>query len=187
MHKAKPDMQETNKNIQGNCIIMHEAEVVYSAPETETGIGLEIMEPLPAQFEGVTPANTRPEEEVFTVLTKVLESGGSITQTAREMNIPLSTLRAWLVKYKEEISTLNEMKKLEIAELLGCQVKDLVRAITKDKLEKASLRDIGVVAGIFTDKWKDLTGGTQGNNKISMRVAWKDGSGAVELTTGGQD
>ncbi len=173
MSKSKGKSENIDPSVEAEAI---EIEIVDT----------EILTPLPAQFEGVTPANAHSQEEVFAALDRVLENRGNVTQTAREMGIPLHTLQAWLVRYREQIDTLAEVKKLELAELLGCQVKDLVSAVTKDKLDKASLRDVGIVAGIFIDKWKDLTGKTSGNKGVSMKIAWKDGSGAAELTVGGQ-
>lgn len=144
----------------------------------------EVLLPVPHNREGEKPANARSEEEVFETLKEIVESGGNVLIAARNMGIPVETVRRWSLKYREETETLAEIERARLARLFGGKIKELVSGLTKSKLEKASVRDLGVVAGIFTDKFKDLTGNTKSNGDISLKIAWKDGGGAVELTTG---
>jgi len=163
-------------DMRDDCIIMHK----------DDGDRVDVLPPLPPQFEGQLPANAHSEDEIFAALDRAAQNG-NIMQTAREMGINRNILRSWIMKYKEELEAITEVQKIELAGLLGCQVKELVGAINKAKIEAASLKDIGIVAGILADKWKDLTNKGSGKQAFSMRIAWQDGSGAVELTTGGQE
>lgn len=153
------------------------------AATTANIVDVEVLEPQKHNREGCKPANARSEEEVFAVLDEVVHNGGNVTKAARDLGIPLRTVQSWLAKYKEERDTFAEIQRMQLAEHFGRRAKELVCAITKAKIEKASAKDLGIVAGIFADKFRELTGRTSTQGDFNLKIAWKDGSGALELST----
>lgn len=146
----------------------------------------EIIEPEPHHLEGKKAWNATDEEKIFEVLTAVMESGGRVTETARQYGIPIPTLEKWLHKHKEEMQVFNEVERHQVSTLMLHRTKELANGITKSKIENAGLRDIAIAMGIAADKWKDLAGPATGSRGINLRFAFKDGSGALELTTGSE-
>ncbi|WP_028308766.1 hypothetical protein [Desulfitibacter alkalitolerans] len=85
------------------------------------------------------------------------------------------------VASEAEITDLQRISKLD--EVID---KGIELLTDKDKLAKANLKDIGIVVGIMLDKKKETLESRIGKKQqnISLRVAWKNGGGAVELKTG---
>ena len=174
--KGKQEVSKLDKGITKGC---QDIEIIE--PEVE------ILEILPGTLqEGNVPHNIIDEEKIFAALTETMESGGKVTEVARKMGVSLDTLGKWLHKYKEEARTFNEVERYHVSTLMLHRTKELANGITKDKIDRAPLKDIAIAMGIAADKWSQLTGPNTGPTGINLKVAWKDGSGAVELTTGSE-
>jgi len=150
-------------------------------------VELVVLDPVPHPAVGHTPAQTIDDETVFTVLSSIVESGGSIAQAAREFGFSPDTIARWLHKHKETMQVVNEAERQCVSALLLQRGKELLGGLDKDKIAKAGARDLAIAAGIMVDKWKDLAGPASGPGALSLKIAWKDGTGAVELKTGGQE
>jgi len=88
---------------------------------------------------------------------------------------------------KEQVATTATLKDLERVKFLDEKIDKLLDLVDDpEKLAKTGTRDLTVAAGILADKKREiLTQHVRKNDtNISLRVAWKDGSGAVELKTG---
>lgn len=153
-----------------------------TTPDTQS---TPILDPLPCRFEGQTPANKTDEAIRQQVVEAVLEQGLTLTAAAEKFSLHRDTVGAMLKEYRIETGELENVR-------LGNKFHKLADRVLDELQEKdlsgASVSQLGVLAGIAVDKKIQLTGKpAAGNGNISMRVAWKDGSGAVELSTGGKD
>ena len=147
---------------------------------------IEVLPPLPAPSEGQTPANKTDEVIQQQVVRDVLVQGFTITATAEKFSLNRNTVAAIVKEYRQEISEIENIRLSNKFHNLADRVLDELQG--KD-LSGASVSQLSVLAGICVDKKIQLTGkpaaGQAGG--LSLKVAWKDGSGAVQLTTGRQD
>ena len=149
----------------------------------------EVVEPVPRAWEEKPElrGNDRsyPEEirERFRELALGSEMPGP--QIARELGISRTTAQEWLFELKQEMEPYQELESMRMAEKLAVAGNQFLRALIARKWEKASVRDMAIAAGIMIERRRDLLGPQKGGNISRLRIAWKDGSGAVEVETGG--
>ncbi len=84
----------------------------------------------------------------------------SYQQVATATGLPVSTVQEYFEQKKESPSWLSSqrVKQADLAEDYAKLARASAHAITDDKLEKATVRDLAVVSGIATDKHLLLTG-----------------------------
>lgn len=99
------------------------------------------------------------EEEKAAALAALDANGGNLLRTARELNIPESTLRQWRngEGINQSVSKLREQKSAELAAKMG-EIIGQILDVLPGKLEKASARDLAVSLGILIDKKQLLEG-----------------------------
>lgn len=86
------------------------------------------------------------------------EKDGALSQTAKALNVPLTTLHRWASgKSNPPPSEIVTQKKEELSDLLDNEIRLALGAMSAARL-KASYRDIGTVIGILVDKKQLLTG-----------------------------
>lgn len=156
------------------------------AGEKPAEVEVELVEPVivnPGKEErpnlGANNAYPREVREEF--FRRVLDEGEHLSLVSREMGIARSTVTQWIAELKEQRLEQEELENLELADMFRDVTRQLLRALDKSKLEKASVRDLLIAAGIATDKRKDLLGPRKGAGTTRLRVAWRDGSGALEI------
>lgn len=146
---------------------------------------VEVVEPRPVD-EAWVPPNAYDEETKLEVVRKALEEGKKITEIAQEMGISRDTVSSILQRIEEDIKLEAKADSLRLSGQISEKLFQLLGALTKDKLNKAWPKDIAIAFGVLADKRRELLGPSSGPGAMSLRIAWKDGTGAVELTTGQQ-
>ncbi|MDF9409545.1 MAG: hypothetical protein A4E52_01784 [Pelotomaculum sp. PtaB.Bin013] len=142
---------------------------------------IEILAPLPNGHEGRSPHNKFPEELRQQVVQETLVTR-NISQIAEKFSISRQTVSVILREY------LGENRELIDFEFIS-DIDEITRKmLTRLKNEVSSIppSQLVVATGILLDKREGLLKGkvTGGNQTLNLKVAWKDGAGAVELTTG---
>lgn len=142
-----------------------------------------ILDPLPCQFKGQSPANKTDEAIRQQVVQAVLEQGLTLTAAAEKFCLSRDTVSAIVKGHRQEVG---ELENVRLGNKFHKLAERVVDELSDRDLSATPVSQLGVLAGISIDKKLQLTGKPAGGNgNISMRVAWKDGSGAVEVTTGG--
>ena len=113
----------------------------------------------------------------------LLEENKTITAVSTQLNISADYIRGMLQEIEEDIREHERIKDLGFVSKYSNKVNELLSGATKEKVDKASLRDIAVSIGILQDKRRDLLGPSKGAGNISLKFAFRDGAGALELTT----
>lgn len=150
---------------------------------------IEVLEPTipgPAQAGELVPANSYSETEKLKIISRIWETGKDILTVAREAGIAESTIHAWLNQYQDEKMAMEKFRSIKFAEMFGDKIHEFLKSVDKNKLDKATVKDLAIAVGIFTDKRQDLLGKQKNSQNIFLKVAWKDGQGAVEFTHGDQ-
>ncbi|OPX93306.1 MAG: hypothetical protein A4E53_00271 [Pelotomaculum sp. PtaB.Bin104] len=147
---------------------------------------LEVLEPLnprPAPSEGKPAHNALPDEVKDLVIKAVLESN-NISKTAEEFNLNRATVTAIIREFRAEVGEFVDFKyQSRIEKILD----KLLRRLESEAGE-IKLSQLPVATAILLDKRRELRGKTlNAQDQLNLRVAWKDGMGAVELTTGQGD
>lgn len=154
---------------------MDEAEKNADIGETQ-----EVLTPLPRPYEGRPSHNAHPPEEKLRAVALIAQKGPGAA--AEETGIPLRTVQTWAREYREEIEMLREN---EFVEEIDRKIKDILQEIDVSKIKSASFRDLLIGLGISIDKRSQLLDQRKKAKTapVRLRVAWKDGAGAVELET----
>lgn len=102
----------------------------------------------------------RSDSEKKAALSLLKANGWNYKRTADELGIPLTTLRRWGKQEKEqntegEPSATDKALADELRSLCSKIVRILLR---RERLEDASIRDLGVLLGIILDKLPNLAG-----------------------------
>jgi transposase-like protein len=166
---------------------------------------MEIIDPIPCKFEGVTPARAHSQEVRDEVIRRVL-LGDKLYNISQDMGIQIKTMEPWIRELEDEIRVIIRAGNISLIGGISQAAEEFIRRLTKNKNDNHSqlntedndnhsqqeisakdAKDLSIALGVLIDKRKDLAGPGSGSGKMSMRIAWKDGSGAVELTTGGQE
>ena len=102
-------------------------------------------------------------------------------KAARQLGIPARTVHQWLAE--EVLDQANDWNMLRVKEIES-KIEQVLAKIGPEKIDKAGLRDLVVAAGILLDKREGLLPKAKNEVRQRLRIAWKDGSGAVEFETG---
>lgn len=164
----------------------------------------EIIDPPPCRFEGVQPPTTHDKETRDEVIRRIIQ-GDKLHDISRDMGLAISTMGPWIKEIEDDIRLSVKAENISLIQGMGEAAEHFIRRLTKVKegqkvsdsqivkegqgnqsIPAKDAKDLAIALGVLIDKRKDLTGPGSGNGKVSMKVAWKDGSGAVEVTTGGQ-
>jgi predicted transcriptional regulator len=139
----------------------------------------DILKPIPRPYEGEKPWNAYPDEvrQQAVDLAIELRSG---RKAARQLGISPRAVQAWLAE--EVAGDAGDWNMLQIKELEG-KIERILAKIGPEKIDKAGLRDLVVAAGILLDKRESLLPKAKNEARQRLRIAWKDGSGAVEIET----
>jgi len=141
---------------------------------------LEPLDPLPAPSEGKPAHNAIPDEVKDLVIKAVLESN-NISKTAEEFNLNRTTVAAIVREFRSEVGEFTDFKYQNRIE----KVLDKLLLRLENETGEVKLSQLPVTVAILLDKRRELRGKTlNAQGPLNLRVAWKDGSGAVELSTG---
>lgn len=125
-----------------------------------------------------------PEETKTEALERVMD-GETIVSVCKDLGMSRRTIQAWLAEYRElreEQSAANDLQQIDLIEDAS---KQILLSLDKSKLERATVRDLGIAYGILRDKLKDIRGPKTGTGNLRLRATFR-GEGAIELTTGDQ-
>jgi len=151
---------------------------------TNETTSIEILDPLPNGHEGRSPHNKFPDELRQQVVQETLVTR-NISKIAEKFSISRQTVSAILREY------LGENKELIDFELISDIDEVTRKMLTRLKNEVNSIppSQLVVATGILLDKRESLLKGkvTGGNQVLNLRVAWRDGTGAVEFSTKRED
>ncbi|MCL6610099.1 MAG: hypothetical protein K6T66_01015 [Peptococcaceae bacterium] len=141
-----------------------------------------VIDPLPARFKDVQPPNRYDDETREEICRLVLETGLTIKAAAQKYGIARNTCSAIVREYIAEHDMIENVR-------LGRKFHKLADRVLNELQERdlslASPHQLAVVAGIAVDKKTQLMGKPGDlSGGVRLRIAWQDGSGAVELTTG---
>lgn len=161
--------------------------------------GVEVLIPTTHPAEGRTPANAHSEETKEEVFRRIL-AGEKLYKIARDMDIGIRTMGPWIKELEDQIGLIVKAENMSLIEDMGLAAKQFVYRLSKNKnitdsnnensqeggrsqteISPKDAKDLAVALGILIDKRKELTGSSSGHGGMSLKVAWKDGTGALEL------
>lgn len=141
------------------------------------------LDPLPCPAENRTPANKTSEAVCQEVIQAVLNEGLSFKAASERFSLDRDTVSGIV---RQHLSETGELENLRLGAKFHNLADKVLDELNGRDLTSASPSQLGILAGIAIDKKVLLTGKpTAGNGRVSMKVAWRDGSGAVEITAGG--
>lgn len=139
------------------------------------------LDPLPHIREGVEPVNKFPEELKEEIALAVLSDKRKIKDVAESYGVGRNIVGQIV---REHFAQTADLQNIELAHELG-DVTSLMLQRIRNNINDIPLSQLVVSFGILTDKRQALAGKMAAPpGSLSLRVAWKDGSGAVELNTG---
>jgi len=120
-------------------------------------------------------------QDIIDEATDKILRGEKVAVVARELGVSKRTLFSWIGQNLNERRELRDA--LYVDKMEGIASKILAEIDSKD-LQETSIRDLMVSLGILLDKRQNLTGPKQAApGALNLRVAWRDGTGAVEIST----
>ncbi|MCL6480076.1 MAG: hypothetical protein K6T65_17055, partial [Peptococcaceae bacterium] len=153
-----------------------------TAPPPQETRAVEVVDPLPAQFEGLEPVNKLPPELREAVARAVLIDGKAGRDVAKEYGVGKNAVTACV---REFFSEFVDQRNMALVGQLDAVTEEMLLRI-RENIQNIPLNQLVVSFGILLDKRKDLINRiTPSPGGISLKIAWKDGSGAIELTAGG--
>lgn len=148
-----------------------------------------VLEPLPdEQLDGLLepireghPAwNRIPDEVKDQVIEDILKTG-SIVKTAEKFGLNRATVGAIVREFRSEVGKLVDFRYQTRIE----KVLDKLLQRLENETGEVKTGQLPVTIAILLDKRRELRGKTlNAQGPLNLRVAWRDGSGAVELSTG---
>jgi hypothetical protein len=96
-------------------------------------------------------------------------NGGNVYRTAKELNVPRSTLQEWANgRVSHDVPELRQQKRQDLHELF---LEELyaIAGLLAEKRHEATYSQLATAAGIFTDKLQLLTG--QATSRADVRVS----------------
>lgn len=141
-----------------------------------------ILTPVPRPFEGEKPPNAWPSEIREAAIDLAIELK-SARKAGKHLGIPVRTIQYWLA---EEVASgdANAWDAYAVKEIQD-KIEQVLARIGPDKIDKAGLRDLVIAAGILLDKRQNMIPKAKAETPPTrLRIAWKDGSGAVEVENG---
>lgn len=98
------------------------------------------------------------DNDKATALAALDANGGNLKRTARETNVPVSTLQRWTAGSKNAaIPDLRTQKRAELSTLFEDEIYAIFEALPA-KRHEASYQQLATAAGIYTDKMRLLRG-----------------------------
>lgn len=95
-------------------------------------------------------------------------NGGNVYRTAKELNVPRSTLQEWANgRVSHDVPELRQQKRQDLHELFLNEIYAIANLLPS-KREDATYSQLATAAGIFTDKLQLLTG--QATTRADVRV-----------------
>lgn len=103
------------------------------------------------------------DQDIAEALTVLQANEGNISRTARQLDVPEATLRYWnevkaVAIGADRIRELRARKTEGLAEAFHDLAWECIGSVTKEKLDRASLKDTSIAAAVATDKARLLKG-----------------------------
>ncbi|OPX86076.1 MAG: hypothetical protein A4E53_03282 [Pelotomaculum sp. PtaB.Bin104] len=142
---------------------------------------LEPLNPLPAPGEGRPPHNRLPDE-LREEIALFISQGGTVKDAAAKFGVNRATAGHI---YREYFNETQELENMRLGHKFHNLAERVVDELNSKDLTSVPASQLGVLAGIAVDKKTQLVGRpTAAPGALNLKVAWRDGSGAVELSTG---
>lgn len=139
----------------------------------------EILTPIRHNREDSTPANRLSDELREEVALEALRTG-NLAATARKFGLNTKTVH---IIAQEFFDDAKEFQNMRLANELEDISFDILKRL-KLNIDRLAPSQLPVAAGICLDKRALLAGKrTSGTPDMTLRIAWQNGSGAVELRT----
>lgn len=107
-------------------------------------------------------------------------NGGNVYRTAKELNVPRSTLQEWANgRVSHDMPELRQQKRQDLHELFLNEIYAIANLLPS-KREDATYSQLATAAGIFTDKLQLLTGKATQRTETSAKVEHAVQEGTVE-------
>lgn len=139
---------------------------------------IEVLTPIPRPYEGKPAHNAHPPETKLRAIGLIAKKGPS--EAAKELGISRHTIEDWAAEYREEIALI---RSAEFTDEIDNKIRDILKQIQPEKIEKANFRDLLVGLGIAIDKRQQLLGPQKKEQpRQRLRIVWKgESSGAIEV------
>lgn len=97
-------------------------------------------------------------------------NGGNVYRTAKELNVPRSTLQEWANgRVSHDVPELRQQKRQDLHELFLNEIYAIAE-LMPTKRHEATYSQLATAAGIFTDKVQLLTGKATQRTEASAKV-----------------
>lgn len=107
-------------------------------------------------------------------------NGGNVYRTAKEINVPRSTLQEWANgRVSHDMPELRQQKRQDLHELFLNEIYAIAE-LMPDKRKDATYSQLATAAGIFTDKLQLLTGKATQRTETNAKVEHGMQEGTVE-------
>jgi len=141
---------------------------------------LEALPPAEHNRAAKTPANKYSDTFRVEIAEEILRTQ-NLTAVAEKYGIARNTV---ISIAKEFFGEKRELESIFISEDLHAVADRAIQELKTRNLSKTSVSQLGVLVGICLDKAEQLTKQIQPVQSLNLKIAWKNGSGAVELSTG---
>jgi hypothetical protein len=178
-----PPADDTRAPAEAKTVTVTPADVEILPPEQgqEETTGSLALEPIDYPRGG--PQTSPDIERQIAVLEAAIEQGESVPVIVKKYGISRRAVQTYLAEMREEIETNSQLMDIKLSQLFEGKLLEIVSAVDKSKLVKASVKDLAIAAGIFADKRKELLGPRSGGNNLHLRAVFR-GEGAIEVRTG---
>lgn len=140
------------------------------------------IDPIPSHREGQEPGNRIPYEIREAAARAVLIEGRSARDVGKEYGVSKNIMT---VIVREFFAEFIDMRNMQLASRLDDVTEQMLKRL-RDNVESIPVGQLAVAMGICLDKRQILAGKMiHAPGNLSLKIAWKDGSGAAELTVGG--
>ncbi len=146
-------------------------------------LDIEVLPPLPCPAEGRAPVNKIPDETREQFAQAVFTEGMTAREACRKFGINKNSATPILREYFASMVEANNFSMVSSLDEITGQM--LTRI--KQNIQNIPIQQLVVAFGILADKRQALLNKIPrvvGQAGLSLRIAWRDGSGAVELNTG---
>lgn len=181
--QSQPDwLVDTPPTGDGEVITLGPDEVEMLEPEGRAGEQRgQALEPIDYKRGG--PQTTPDIERQVEILTAAIERGESVPVIAKRYGVSRQAIQHYISQAKEELEVNSQVLDIKLVQMFGDKMQQIVLALDKDKMDKATVRDLAIAAGIFADKRKELLGPRSGSGNLHLRAVFR-GEGAIEVRTG---
>jgi len=137
----------------------------------------------PITYKRGGPQTSPDLERQIAVLEAAIEQGESVPVIVKKYGISRRAVQTYIAEMREETETNSQLMDIKLSQLFEGKLLEIVSAVDKSKLVKASIKDLAIAAGIFADKRKELLGPRSGGNSLHLRAVFR-GEGAIEIHNG---